>query len=116
MPRVGTVAASTLVALLPELGQLDQRASAALAGVAPFARKSGLIKGGRTIWGGRASARAVLYIVALVAVRPPILRAFYQRLEADGKAKKLALTAAMRKLLAILNAILRDTAQRHRGS
>ena len=109
VPGVGKVTVATLLGLLPELGQLDRRAIAALVGVAPFARDSGLMKGRRTIWGGRAPVRAVLYMAALVAVRHnPALRAFYQRLLAAGKAKKLALTAAMRKLLVILNAMLRD--------
>ena len=110
VPGVGKVTVATLLALLPELGQLDRGPIAALAGVAPFARDSGLMKGRRTIWGGRAPVRAVLYMAALVAVRHnPILRAFYQRLVAAGKAKKLALTAAMRKLLVILNAMIRDS-------
>jgi transposase len=109
VPGVGKVTVATLLGLLPELGQLDRRAVAALVGVAPFARDSGLMRGRRTIWGGRAPVRAVLYMAALVAVRHnPVLRAFYQRLVAAGKAKKLALTAAMRKLLVILNAMLRD--------
>jgi transposase len=109
VPGVGKVTIATLIGLLPELGQLDRRAVAALVGVAPFARDSGLMKRRRTIWGGRAQVRAVLYMAALVAVRHnPALRAFYQRLVIAGKAKKLALTAAMRKLLVILNAILRD--------
>ena len=109
VPGVGKVTIATLIGLLPELGQLDRRAVAALVGVAPFARDSGLMKGRRTIWGGRAHVRAVLSMAALVAVRHnPALRAFYQRLVIAGKAKKLALTAAMRKLLVILNAILRD--------
>jgi transposase len=109
VPGVGKVTVATLLGLLPELGQLDRRAVAALVGVAPFARDSGLMKGRRTIWGGRAPVRAVLYMAALVAVRHnPALRTFYQRLIATGKAKKLALTAAMRKLLVTLNAILRD--------
>jgi transposase len=109
VPGVGRVTVSTLLALLPELGALDRRTVAALVGVAPFARDSGLMKGRRTIWGGRAPVRAVLYMAALVAVRHnPALRAFYDRLVAAGKAKKLALTAAMRKLLTILNALLRD--------
>jgi transposase len=109
VPGVGTVTASTLIGLLPELGRLDRRAVAALVGVAPFARDSGLMKGRRTIWGGRHQVRAVLYMAALVAVRHnPALRAFYLRLVAAGKAKKLALTAAMRKLVVILNALVRD--------
>jgi hypothetical protein len=77
--------------------------------VAPFTRDSGLLKGRRTIWGGRAQVRAVLYMATLVAIRHnPTLRIFYDRLVAAGKAKKLALVAAMRKLLVILNALLRD--------
>jgi len=109
VPGVGTVTVSTVIGLLPELGRLDRRAVAALVGVAPFARDSGLMKGRRTIWGGRRQVRDVLYMAALVAVRHnPALRAFYERLVAAGKAKKLALTAAMRKLLVTLNAMLRD--------
>jgi transposase len=109
VPGVGTVTVSTLIGLLPELGQLDRRAVAALVGVAPFARDSGLLRGRRTIWGGRRQVRTVLYMAALVAVRhKPRLRAFYQRLLGAGKAKKLALTAAMRKLVVILNALVRD--------
>jgi len=109
VPGVGKVTVATLLGLLPELGQLDRRTVAALVGVAPFARDSGLMKSRRTIWGGRAPVRAVLYMAALVAVRHnPALRAFYLRLVAAGKAKKLALTAAIRKLLVILNAMLRD--------
>lgn len=109
VPGVGTITASTVIGLLPELGQLDRRAVAALVGVAPFARDSGLMKGRRTIWGGRRQVRDVLYMATLVAVRHnPGLRAFYERLVGAGKAKKLALTAAMRKLLVTLNAMLRD--------
>jgi transposase len=109
VPGVGAVTVATLIGLLPELGRLDRRAVAALVGVAPFARDSGLLKGRRTIWGGRRQVRAVLYMATLVAIRHnPTLRIFYDRLVAAGKAKKLALTAAMRKLLVILNAMLRD--------
>jgi transposase len=109
VPGVGKVTVATLIGLLPELGQLDRRAAAALVGVAPFARDSGLMKGRRTIWGGRHQVRAVLYMAALVAVRHnPTLRAFYLRLAAAGKPKKVALTAAMRKLVVTLNAMLRD--------
>jgi transposase len=98
-----------LCPLNPELGQPDRRAIAALVGVAPFARDSGLMKGRRMIWGGRAQVRAVLYMATLAAVRHnPALSSFYQRLLAAAKAKKLALTAAMRKLLVTLNAILTD--------
>jgi transposase len=109
VPGVGKVTVATLLGLMPELGRLDRRAIAALVGVAPFARDSGLMKGRRTIWGGRAQVRAVLYMAALVAVRHnPRLRAFYLRLVAAGKPKKLALTAATRKLVVILNALVRD--------
>jgi len=90
VPGVGKVTVATLLGLLPELHR-DRRAIAALAGVAPFARDSGLMKGRRTIWGGRAPVRAVLYMAALVAVRHnPTLRAFYQRPITAGKAKKRA--------------------------
>jgi transposase len=107
VPGVGTVTVSTLIGLLPELGQLSGKAIASLVGVAPFARDSGLMKGRRTIWGGRHQVRAVLCMTALVAVRHnPALRAL--RLVAAGKPKKLALTAAMRKLAVILNALVRD--------
>jgi transposase len=93
VPGVGKVTVATLLGLPPELGPLDRRAIAALVGVAPFARDNGLMKGRRTIWGGRHLVRAVLYMAALVAVRHnPALRAFYRRLVAAGKAKKLALT------------------------
>ncbi len=104
VPGVGKVTVATLLGLLPELGQLDRRAVAALVGVAPF----GLMRGRRTIWGGRAPVRAVLYGGPGRGPPRPALRDFYRRLVAAGKAKKLALTAAMRKLLVILNAILRD--------
>lgn len=108
-PGVGTVTSSSLVALVPELGQLDNKQVAALVGLAPFAKDSGLTRGKRKIQGGRGQARAVLYMATLVAVRfNPVIKAFYQRLVAAGKAKKLALTAAMRKFLVMLNAMLRD--------
>ena len=109
VPGVGNGLARTLLADLPELGQLGRRQIAALVGVSPFNRDSGRFRGKRTTWGGRAKVRAVLYMGALVASRHnPILSAFYQRLLADGKEKKVALTAVMRKLLVILNAIVRD--------
>jgi transposase len=109
VPGVGDQTARTLIAELPELGRLDRRAIAALVGVAPMNRDSGLWRGKRAIQGGRASVRASLYMAALVGVRfNPVLKAFYQRLRAAGKAPKLALVAAMRKLLTILNAIVRD--------
>ena len=111
VPGIGSLTAASLLALLPELGRLDGKAIASLAGVAPFARDSGLMRGRRTIWGGRATVRTVLYMATLVATRHnATIRAFYQRLLAAGKAKKLAITACMRKLLVIINAMLRDGA------
>ena len=109
MPGVGKTTARTLIADLPELGSLDRRKIAALVGVAPFNRDSGIMRGRRTVWGDRAKVRASLYMAALVAARHnPVLQRFYDRLVELGKPKKLALTAVMRKLLTILNAILRD--------
>lgn len=104
-PGVGPVVTTTLLATLPELGTLTGKQISALVGVAPFNRDSGMLRGTRTVWGGRAQVRAVLYMGALVATRfNPVIRVFYQRLCAAGKAKKVALTACMRKLLTILNA------------
>ncbi len=106
---VGSVTASTLVASLPELGQLDRRAIASLVGVAPLACDSGRKRGHRSVWGGRSAVRAVLYMAALTAARTnPTIRSFYERLVAAGKPKKVALVACMRKLLTILNAMVRD--------
>lgn len=108
VPGVGRVTAGTLLALLPELGTLTRRQIASLAGVAPFNRDSGTLRGQRSIWGGRAAVRSVLYMAALVATRHnAALASMYQRLLAAGKRKKVALVACMRKLLTILNAILR---------
>jgi transposase len=108
VPGVGRVTASSLIAQLPELGQLNERELAALVGVCPFSRDSGTMRGRRTIWGGRARVRAALYMAALVASRHnPVLKAFYQRLLAAGKAKKVALVACMHKLLLILNALVK---------
>ena len=108
VPGVGPVVTSTLLASLPELGILTHKQIAALVGVAPLNRDSGTLRGRRTVWGGRARVRAVLYMSAIVAARfNPVIRAFYQRLCATGKAKKVALTACMRKLLTILNAMLK---------
>ena len=107
-PGVGPVLATTLVAALPELGTLTRHQIAALVGVAPLNRDSGTLRGRRTVWGGRAHVRAVLYMSTLVAVRHnPVLAAFYLRLRAAGKVPKVALTACMRKLLTILNAMLK---------
>lgn len=107
-PGVGPVLATTLLADLPELGTLTRQRIAALAGVAPLNRDSGTLRGRRTVWGGRAHVRAVLYMSTLVAVRyNPVLQAFYLRLREGGKAPKVALTACMRKLLTILNAMVK---------
>jgi len=111
VPGVGPHLSFTLLAELPELGQLGRRQIASLVGVAPHPWDSGKFKGRRTIWGGRAHVRTMLYMAALSAVRHnPPLRSHYQALLARGKAKKLALVACMRKLLITLNAILRDAA------
>lgn len=109
VPGVGPVLATTLLASLPELGRLNRREIAALVGVAPFARESGAWRGSRRIFGGRAPVRAVLYMATVAAVRcNPVLGAFHRRLREAGKKPKVALTACMRKLLTILNAIMRD--------
>jgi transposase len=114
VPGIGPVCARTLVLDLPELGTLSRQRIAALVGVAPFNRDSGTLRGHRTIWGGRAPVRATLYMSALVAVRHnPVLKAFYERLVAAGKAKKVALTACMRKLLTILNAMVKHQTPWH---
>ena len=106
---VGPVTILTLTAALPELGRLDRRQIAKLVGVAPLADDSGHRQGKRRIWGGRAEVRAVVYMAAIVAMRHnPVIRAFYERLVAAGKPKKVAIVACMRKLLTILNAMLRD--------
>jgi transposase len=111
VPGVGPVVATTLVAELPELGQLDRKRIAALVGLAPLARDSGTSRGKRLVWGGRGRGRAALYMAALVATRHnPTIRTFYARLLKAGKAKKVALTACMHKLLLILNAIVRTNA------
>ena len=108
-PGVGPVLSMTLLSDLPELGALNRGEIAALVGVAPFNRDSGTLRGKRTVWGGRSQVRAALYMAALVATRyNPVLRDFYQRLCAAGKPKKVALTACMRKLLTILNVMVRD--------
>lgn len=108
VPGIGPIVARTLLAELPELGRLDRRTIAALVGVAPFNRDSGQWRGRRMIWGGRRSIRAALYMAALVASRrnPPLAR-FYQRLRDHGKPAKVALVAVMRKLLTILNAMMK---------
>ncbi len=107
-PGVGPVLSMTLLSDLPELGALNRGEIAALVGVAPFNRDSGALRGKRTVWGGRRQVRAALYMAALVATRyNPVLRDFYQRLCEAGKPKKVALTACMRKLLTILNVMVK---------
>ena len=109
MPGMGPVATAVLIARLPELGQLCAKRIAALAGLAPHACDSGLHRGKRRIWGGRADVRRVLYLAALSASRfDPAIRAFRKRLQDAGKPTKLAITACARKLLMILNAMMRD--------
>ena len=108
-PGVGPVLSRTLMSPLPELGDLNRKEIAALVGVAPFNRDSGTWRGRRTIWGGRAAVPSVLYMSTLVATRHnPVIREFYERLLAAGKAKKVALIACMRKLLTILNARVKN--------
>lgn len=108
VPGIGPVARAVLAAKLPELGQLNRRQIAALVGVAPFNRDSGQMRGRRVIGGGRADVRNVLYMATVAAIRcNPAIQAFHQRLKAAGKPPKLAITACMRKLLTILNAVIK---------
>lgn len=107
-PSIGPVTSRTLIAELPELGTLDRKQISALVGLAPFTRDSGTLKGRRTIWGGRAPVRSALYMAALVATRRnSVIRDFYKRLRANGKLFKVALVACMRKLLTILNSMIK---------
>lgn len=109
VPGVGFITAATLVADLPELGQLNRQKIAALVGVAPFNHDSGKQRGKRRIFGGRTSVRSVLYMATLSAIRHnPVIKSFYQRLLNKGKLKKVALTACMRKLLVILNTMVKS--------
>ena len=108
VPGIGPVASATLVAALPELGYLSRKEIAKLLGIAPLNRDSGQYRGRRGTWGGRAEVRAVLYMATLAATRcNPVIRTQYARLLAAGKPKKVALVACMRKLLTILNAMLK---------
>jgi len=108
VPGIGPVVSRTLLAELPELGTLTHKQIAALVGVAPLNRDSGTLRGRRTTWGGRAVVRAALYMSTLVATKHnPVIKVFYQRLRAAGKAPKVALVACMRKLVTILNAIVK---------
>ena len=109
VPGIGPVASATLLSQLPELGTLNRRQIAALVGVAPLNRDSGIMRGKRCVWGGRAGIRTALYMATLVATRfNPIIAAFYRRLCNAGKAHKVALTACMHKLLTILNAMVKN--------
>jgi transposase len=111
VPGVGPITSRTLLGYVPELGTLDRKKIAALIGLAPFNRDSGQSAGRRSIWGGRAEVRCVLYMAALSAIRcNPVLRAFHARLKGAGKAPMVAMTATMRKLLIALNAMVRDGA------
>jgi len=105
---IGPVTSHTLLAELPELGTLNRKQISALVGVAPFNRDSGSLKGRRSIWGGRAPVRCALYMATLVATRRnPVIRDFYKRLKAKGKPFKVALVACMRRLLTILNSMIK---------
>ncbi len=109
MPGIGPILAASLIARLPELGRLDRRAIASLAGLAPHACDSGVFRGKRRVWGGRAEVRRSLYLAGFIASRyDPRLRAFRKRLEVAGKPTKVAIVAVARKLLTILNAMFRD--------
>jgi transposase len=117
VPGIGPVVSLTLMSALPELGALNRKQIAALAGVAPFNRDSGKFRGKRVTKGGRTRVRSALYMAALVATRfNPVIKEYYQRLLKLGKVKKVALTACMRKLLTMLNAIIRDHRQWHYAS
>lgn len=108
VPGVGPVLSCSILCELPEIGRLSGKKIAALVGVAPFNRDSGTLKGKRSVWGGRRNVRSVLYMAALVASRfNPVIKDLYQRLVAAGKLAKVALTACMRKLIVILNAMVR---------
>lgn len=108
-PGVGPTTSAILISCVPELGQLNRKKIASLIGVAPLNRDSGRFKGRRMIWGGRAQVRSVLYMSTLSAIRfNPIIRQFYQRLREAGKCAKVAIVACMRKLLIILNAMVRN--------
>ena len=109
VPGVGPITGFTILALLPELGRLNRKQIASLVGLAPFNRDSGTFKGQRRIWGGRGPVRSVLYMAALSAIRwNHVIKAFYTRLIEAGKRPKVAITACMRKLLTILNSMVRN--------
>jgi transposase len=107
---IGRITSGTLLVALPELGRLDRRTIAALVGLAPFNRDSGKMRGRRSIYGGRARIRTLLYMAATSAIRSnPVIRAFYERLKSRGKPHKVAVVACMRKMLTILNAMVRES-------
>jgi transposase len=109
VPGIGETTATSLLASLPELGRINRRQIAALVGLAPFNRDSGQFRGKRTIWGGRAQVRCSLYMATISAIRcNPVIRPFYQRLREAGKPPKVAITACMRKLLTILNVMMKN--------
>jgi len=109
---VGDTTSSLLLTALPELGRLSNRKLSALVGIAPLNRDSGQYRGKRSIWGGRKQVRSALYMVALVAIRHnPVIKAFYERLLKSGKPRKVAITACMRKILTILNSMIRDMSE-----
>jgi transposase len=109
VPGIGPLTSQSLIAWLPELGALSRKKIAALVGVAPFNRDSGQMRGKRTVWAGRARVRPPLYMATVTACRVnPVIRVFYLRLLSAGKSKKLALIACMRKLLTIINAMLKN--------
>lgn len=109
VPGVGPMTSVALLANLPELGRLNRHQIAALVGVAPFNRDSGMMRGKRAVWGGRSSLKAILYMAALSATKwNPAIKTFYERLCASGKPKKVALTACMRKLLIVLNSMMKN--------
>jgi transposase len=114
VPGVGPVTSATMLGMLPELGQLNRQEIAALVGVAPVNKDSGKKQGKRRVFGGRADVRSVLYMAALAAKKfNPVIRKFYERLIRHGKEKKVALTACMRKLLVILNVMMRTNQPWH---
>ena len=109
VPGVGRVLSLSILSQLPELGQLNRRQIAALVGVAPFNCDSGSFRGRRRVWGGRSHLRSVLFMATLASTRyNPVIKTFYERLRASGKPSKVALTACMRKLLVILNAMIKS--------
>ena len=109
VPGIGRVSSAAIITSLPEIGSLNRQKIASLVGVAPHNRDSGVIRGKRSIWGGRAYLRSVFYMATLRATRcNPVIKTFYQRLRQMGKPKKVCLVACMRKLLSILNVMVRN--------